>query len=780
MSMTQRMRFSRRLLGTTFLFGVVAIASGAQAQALQTGAPTSPPTATTLADVVVTARKRTEHVQDVPSAISVISSTQLTQGSPRDLKDLLKDVPGVSFSGAEFGQSNYSIDGISTNSTNPTTGIYLDDISLVTLGSNFTGAIDLVPFDLNRVEVLKGPQGTLYGGSAMGGAIKYVSQTPSLNNQTEDVSATGSTTAHGAPSYDFNGVINIPIVEDKFAIRAGVLYRNDGGYINNIAGGVYENYVQSSTNPPAAFAPTAQPSYSTRTAKDQNSDQVLGVRLSALWKPDDSLEITPSIYYQRYHEDNPSIYWTNLPQFESAFRATQPTTDELAVAGLTIVKHLNGIDLTSLTGYVDRTVLQDRDYSFFNGTLVPPIYPLGGPNTSNTFTRTVSQEIRASSSVADSPLHWTAGLYYSDQSDDFKQKVVVTGGGAVLGTGTDTMYYGQIVTTTDQYALFGNLTYTILPKLDLGVGLRVFDIELSDYRAAGGLFNGGTSQNSGKSSEKGVDPKFEVDYRATRDNLLYASAAKGFRPGGENATISASLCGADLKTLGLSSVPDSYQSDSLWTYEVGSKNQFLDRRLTLNATAYYTDWSQIQQTVNLPTCGFAYTGNVGAATVRGGELGGQYRFAPGLVAGGGVNYADAQITQTLPGVSARVGQPVLGTPKWMANAFLSYSFSIWNGTLTSRADYQYHGSQLNDFSSTYIASTLGGAPVSEPNINQYLKSYSVVSLSLTLSKGRYDYNVFVNNLLDASPIVAFSDLNEFTQAETIRPRTIGFNVKAHF
>ena len=779
MPMQPRARLSRPLLGTTILFGLAA-AAGGRAQTVSTGPTAAPPTAPAVGEVLVTARKRTEHVQDVPAAISVISSAQLQQGSPRDLKDLLKDVPGLSFSGAEFGQSDYSIRGISTNSTNPTTGLYLDDVSLITLGSNFTGAVDLVPFDMNRVEVLKGPQGTLYGGSAMGGAIKYVSQAPSLTRQTQDVAATASTTAHGAPSYDVDGVINIPIVEDKLAIRAGVLYRDDGGYINNIAGGVYENYIQSSTNPPAPFAPTAQPSYSTRAAKNQNSDQVFGARLSALWRPDDSLDITPSLFYQHYHEDNPSIYWTNLQEFKSAFRTPQPTTDELAVAGLTIVKHFDGVDLTSLTGYVYREVLQDRDYSFFNGTLVPPIYPLDGPNSSNTFTRTISQEVRASSSAANSRLHWTAGLYYSHQSDNFKQLVVVPGGGAVLGTGVDTMYYGQIVTTTDQYALFGNATYSILSDLDLGVGLRVFDIELSDYRAAGGLFNGGTSQGAGKSSEKGVDPKFEVDYRATRDNLIYASAAKGFRLGGENATISASLCGADLKALSLGSIPTSYQSDSLWTYEVGSKNQFLEHRLTLNAAAYYTDWNRIQQTVNLPTCGFGFTGNVGAATVKGGEVGGQYQFAPGLVGGGGVSYADARITQTSPGVSARVGQPVLGTPKWTLNTFLSYAFAVWGGTLTSRVDYDYRGSQLNDFSSSYIARTLGGTSINEPNFNQYLKSYGVANLNILLTEGRLDYSIFVNNLFDAAPIVAFSGLNEFTQAETIRPRTIGLNVRTHF
>ena len=462
-------RSAPRTFGVATLLGALSVTF--TPICLAQGAPTAiadAPEMPVVEEIVVTARKRSERQQDVPLSVDVVGSEQLQQNDPRDFKDVLRDIPGVSFSGTEQGQSRYNIRGISTNSASPTVGIYLDDISLLSVSTAFSGAIDPVFFDMSRVEVLKGPQGTLYGGSAMGGAIKYVSNAPDLTAAAADLGSDVSFTEDGAPSYGAQGVYNEPLIDNQLGVRVGVLYRRDGGFVDNVADAPFVNYTQASTSPPEPFAPTTTPSLGSRSAKDQNGDHVLGLRLSALWRLDPTLDVTPSVFYQDSYQSNPGVFWTNLPGLQSSFRLPQPTDDKLWVGGLNIVKHFGSVDLTSLTGYVQRSLEQDRDYSFYVGSLVPALYALDSPNASDTFTRTVTQELRASSNDASAPLQFTAGLYFSDQKDRLDQLTQTTGVGDILGTGTDTVYFGTTQTRSKQYALFGNATYALLPKLDLG------------------------------------------------------------------------------------------------------------------------------------------------------------------------------------------------------------------------------------------------------------------------------------------------------------------------
>src|SRR5258708_17143925 len=240
----------RNLLGGASLIALAATALGlgpapAYAQSAK------PATASQLDELVVTARKREERVQDVPMSVTALSSVDLARSNARDVKDVLRQVAGVSYAGAELGQSRYSIRGISSASPSPTVGIYLDDVSLVTVTSNFSGAIDPVFFDFSRLEVLKGPQGTLYGGNPLGGAIKYVSHAPRLDSYDADVAAGVATTAHGGASYTGEAVINAPLIKDVLALRAGLTYRDDAGYIDNLPNAHARNYLTSTTSPPA-------------------------------------------------------------------------------------------------------------------------------------------------------------------------------------------------------------------------------------------------------------------------------------------------------------------------------------------------------------------------------------------------------------------------------------------------------------------------------------------------------------------------------------------------
>lgn len=751
------------------------LASATQAQARQADEQT-----TEVGEIVVTARKRAERVQDAPLSVSAFSAADLQQGAARDIKDIIGKVPGVTFAGAELGQSRYSIRGVSSTSPSPTVGIYLDDVSLLTGTNAFSGAADPVFFDFSRVEILKGPQGTLYGGSAMGGAIKYVSHPAELDERSLDVAAGLSATKDGGVSWQGEAVFNLPLVEDRLAIRGGVIYRDDAGYVDNIANGEVVD-VRTSTTPSPTLTPLARPSLSTRSAEDQNGSTVFGVKLSALWEVDPSLTITPSAFYQSYRQDNTGAFFTNLPGLQSSFRIAQPTSDDLGVYTLTAVKDFGGAELTWLTGYVDRTVKFDRDYSFYIATLVPALFGLTSPNASDSESTTFSQEIRLASSDPSAKLRWTTGLYYSRQRNELDQTVNTIGVGAILGTGTDTVYHGNTVGRLTQYAAFADVTYEIVPNLNATVALRYFQIEQSIDTDGDGILNGGVTHGEADTRETGLNPKFELAYQATPDALVYASAAKGFRPGGGNPfAVAPGLCAGDLAALGLSSVPVAYESDKLWTYELGSKNQFLDRRLTVNGAVFYTDWQNIQQNVFLPSCGFSFNGNVGAAEIKGAELSTQFEVTEGLTIGGAASYTDAQISETAIGVSAQVGQPVLDTPKWIANGFVTYRFPVWgDGTATAKLDYQYHGSSLRMFEDSYVVSTPLG-PVAAPNITQKQESYEVVNLSLRLDYGRWQYDVFVNNALDADPLLDHNVVSGMEAAVTLRPRTVGVSLRTRF
>lgn len=736
--------------------------------------------ASQLDEVVVTARRRSERIQDAPVSIAAFSAQELNRGDTRDFKDILRQVPGISYSGAELGQSRYNIRGVSTTSPSPTVGVFIDDISLVTVTSAFSGAVDPVFFDFARVEVLKGPQGTLYGGSAMGGAIKYISQLPDLDTFSVEAAAGLSTTAHGGASYQVETVVNAPIVQDRLAIRAGVLYREDAGYVDNVPNAAVVD-VRTSVTPPPILTPLSRPSLSTRDENDQNANSVLGLRLSALWRPDDATEITPSVFHQSYRQDNTGAFWTNLDGLKSSFRLAQPTRDDLTVYGLTAVRHFDKFDVTSLTGYVDRDVSFDRDYTFYIATLVPVLFGVNSLNASDSRSRTFSQELRIASSDPNASVKWTAGLYYSRQTDGLGQAVTSTGVGALLGTGTDIVYHGQTSSRLTQYAAFADVSFKLSPHFDATVGVRYFDLKQSIDTRGDGVLNGGSTQGAASTNQNGFNPRFELSYRAAKDSLVYTSAAKGFRPGGGNPfAIAPGLCQADLNALGLSGVPVAYQSDTLWTYELGSKNQFLNRRLTLNGAAFLTDWSNIQQNVFLPGCGFSFSGNVGAAEIKGAELTSHMVVTDAFSIGASAGYTDAKITKSAPGVSAQVGQQVLDTPKWIASGYVAYRFPVWGSNIgTVRADYQYHGSSQRMFESSLPIATPAG-PVMVPNPTQRQEAYEVVNLNLDIDASEWRYSLYVTNLFDAAPLIDHNVVSGMEAAITLRPRTVGVNLRRHF
>jgi iron complex outermembrane recepter protein len=767
-----------RGIAVVFCVMVVALPGRARAQIA-----VEPEDANQIQEIVVTAQKRSERIQDIPISVSAISGEELERAGARDFKDVLLSIPGVSYSGAEPGQSRYSIRGVSTAASSPTVGIYLDDISLVTIGTNFSGAADPLLVDMERIEVLKGPQGTLYGGSAMGGAIKYVTREPQMNQFAVTAEAGIGYVDHGGVSYNLESFLNIPLIDDRLALRIGGAYRLDAGYIDNVPHGLVQVFSQSATNPPAAFAPVTYDNTGTLSRDNWNQRSTTLARVSLRWLPTDTLSITPVATVQRSDKANTDDFFTNLPGLEDSVRFPQPTRDELEVYSLNATQQLGWANLTSLSGYTSRDVEWDRDYSLFVANLVPPLLGDNSYNQSNTTTRTFSEEVRLASADPAAALKWTVGVYYSHQRDNLFQSVDTVGAGDFFADGTDITYIGNQLTLTSQKAAFGNVSYAITRQVEGSLGLRWFDIKQRVDANFDGVFNGGPSAVDAKrSTDVGFTPKYELSYKPIDASLVYGSASKGFRQGGPNRfDTNSPLCEPDFARLGITRVPDSYQPDSLWTYELGSKNELGGKRVVINGAVYYTDWKKIQQQVNLTSCGFQFIGNVGAATIKGAELSVDAAVGAGVTLGGNTSYADTRITETSPGVSAQVGQEVLDTPKWMGSLYGDYRFleaAGWTGDF--RADVQYHGKNLRAFEDFQSVSYSDGAAGTIPDATQVQAAYHVVNANFNFVDGKMQYRLYLDNVTNAEPYLDFVRSSGVSTATTIRPRTVGVSIRADF
>jgi len=735
-----------------------------------------------LSQIVVTAQKREEPTQTIPMSIVAISAAAIDVAGSVGFHDLLLSVPGLSYSGSELALSRYSIRGVSTAASSPTVGIYLDDISLVTVNSAFSGAIDAQLFDLDRIEVLEGPQGTLYGGSAMGGAIKYVTRRPLLDSVSITAATNVATVEHGGISYGVESTFNLPIIAEHLAIRFGASYRLDAGYVDNIAGGLTQDWSRSTGASSMPFRPLEYSSASAFGASNFNSRSTTVSRVSLEYDPLTTLTIRPVATIQRSDQPNPDEYFTNLPTFESADRFGQPTREDLSIYSLEIAERTQSLAITSLTGEVDRHLVLDRDFSLYLGALIPPLFADDSYNVSDTTTNTFSQELRVSSSTG-SQIQWVLGLYYSHQRDDFLQRIDTSGAGSILGTGSDVTYLGDQLIYTTQKAVFADIDYP-MGHWDVGVGARRFRIDQRVDGRTEGVLNGGTSVIAGRrSTDEGTTPRLAIGYRPTdADHLLYASAGNGFRPGGPNLyDTTSSLCTPDLRRLGLTRIPETFQSDSLWTYEVGSKNALDAGRGFVNVSAFYTRWTKIQQQVTLPTCAFPFTGNVGAARIEGAELSLETHLVRDLSVGASLTFVDSRVTGSAPGVPAQVGEELLDTPRWSGNIGTRYRVSLDERTSAMLSvDFECRGANLRQFSSVAPVTYANGVTGEIPDETEVQQAYRVVNLGLELRRDRIAYRLYVENLLDTNPYLDFRRPPGFSAADTLHPRPIGLSARASY
>jgi iron complex outermembrane recepter protein len=756
-----------------------------------------------LEEIIVTAEKRPETVGKVPISISVFSRDAMEQQNIQNIADVAAISPGVDYQN-EGTTSAISIRGISSGIVGySTTGIYIDDVPVqirldggVIPGTNTTPLV----FDLDRVEVLRGPQGTLFGAGAEGGIVRLIQPQPSLTQSSGYARAGLATTDNGDPSYESGVAFGGPIIQDEIGFRVSVWHRRDGGYIDHdsaIPGGAQYNNA------------------------NWNDSDVL--RAALTFAPTESLAITPSLYYQHiFFKDVPTFdpagsngpgdtfthNWSSLnPQYSNVgdgrlvFQGLllQPSSDQLYLPSLKGLLNLDAVSLTSSTSYLYRRYAAQQDFTTVNPVLVGLPWPVTANAASISYTPSYQnvfvQELRAQSPDSTRSLQWTLGLFYTKSRQENSQlvwspywptqieaafgKPILQAFGQNLLPGNYSIYENEPISDT-QLATFGQINYRLFNRLNLIAGVRVAR-ETDKYSIyVNGPLNGpNATQFSGEQSQTVVDPKFGINAQLDDNNLLYISAAKGDRIGGVNPPFyNFAACNAALAALGYpNGAPSTYQGDTLWSYEIGSKNRVFGGRLQIEASAFHIKWSDIQQIVQVSACTEGFTSNLGKATSNGFDFQAAALVTDALRLALSLGYTNAKNATTIvSGGNAVVanGQQVnpYSSP-WIVVPTAEYDFTIagdQKGYL--RVDDTFHSKNPGPYQPTNNTNS--------PTYNAFFipnPAYNQLNAHLGTTWSSWDVSVYALNLLNSHPLLYNQQIQPFTfygSTFTIRPLTIGF------
>jgi len=721
-------------------------------------------------EIIVTAQRRSESIQTVPISVSAFDNSTIERMGLTTLKDLAREVPGLNVVSSGPGQNILIIRGISsTAGTTATVGYYLDDTPIQASSNaallSARGVVDPALFDLARVEVLRGPQGTLYGSSSMGGTIKYVTNQPDPRQFSAKVGTTVSGTDGGGPNFEATGTVNLPL-SDAAAARVSAFYRHNDGFIDR-HGIDPNNYLALNG---AAGAD-----------KRVNSENTSGVRAVLKFDLDPTLSLTPSVIYQEtrlggpFNFDEPQGSFSNLVQ---ARDTGEPTTQKTWIGNFTVRKTLPSFEVMSSTSYYDRDITLHEDasnvlYFFFSPVPQNFVYPVGmdGDYRNKEWT----EELRFTSNFQ-GPFQLTSGLFYHYVSAPLESEIPDPPGyDAAFGSpfGGEIFFRGVRHASLREYAVYSEASYSFLEDWKATAGLRGFKVDQTFYQSGDGVFNGGPSVAGSTSTDHGVNPKATLSRQFGQDDLVYVTASKGYRPGGPNNPAPAAVCGAEVRALGISqSELTKYDSDSLWNYELGTKTRWLDHRLTLNGSVYYIDWSHVQQQIVLQ-CGFNITANFGKATSKGAELEAAYVPVNGLTLSASGGYTDATLGNAIPGSAAKQGDRLVDVPRWTAAVAAEYE-----RPLTASLS----GFARIDFTDRDGANAL----YDRTSPFYHYVGFALTNLRFGFEKGAaWKASLFLDNVFNkvgetALPVAIAADLPTTRRIAVNTPRTVGVTVQYGF
>jgi iron complex outermembrane recepter protein len=787
-------------------------------------AATATDTGDQLPEVIVTATKRVSTVQDTSASITAVSQQDIADRGIVDFNSLAQSVPGISMRTSGPGQTEFEMRGLNSAGGNTSqVGFYLDEVPLSSPASAQLGKEEIDPtlYDLNRVEVLRGPQGTLYGSSSMGGTVKLVPNPPQLGIfAASGEQVISDTTSGGSINHQINGMVNLPF-GDSVALRIVGTDNSDSGWIQRrvIQDGAVA--VDSGTFPNV----TRPANFYTAPLQEQidgaNSTTIDSVRMSVLWKPMENLSITPMLMWQLTQQAAPDAVDVNgNPTHPTApstnahweiYDSPEPQRDRFTLGSLKVEYQFDSFSLTSATADWNRNTLVSQDSTEENASAIGiPVYdaPAGiGPSgpapngpavTEKDFTRQISEELRATS-TGTGRFQWILGYFYQDLYSEWDEWAINPQSAPIFG-GTN-LYVDFQPQTIIQNSEFGEASWQFTPDLKGTVGLRHYRYTLNQTNEEYGVFTVNFAQGdsvpyntAASNSASGTNPKFDLSYNIDKDLLVYATVAKGFRLGGvnqpipvgyTNSVVTGNECSLQAKILNIAcnhslllQAPATFSSDSVWNYEIGEKSSFLDHRVIANVSAYYERWINPQLATNL--AGFGITANGANARIVGLEAEFQALLSRAWDVGVNVGYIDSKFTQDSAITGFPSGYAVPDIPKVTASATLR-----WKQPLTS--DVALNGSLEGDYVGTRTDQPYGET-ITLQNINQYLvhlPAYGLVNLRFGAVGSAWSAALFVNNLtnketlLDPQPQIDLQ-MNAYVRYLVNRPRTTGLDVTYKF
>jgi len=736
--------------GTVHAADTAATTTDADAQAKPADANADASSAS-LETVTVTANKRSESLQKVAMSISAIDGKDITNAGAQNFTDLISSVPSLGIFKTGSGRSQIMMRGVNAGNsseddpqTQETVGLYVDDAPVAINGFNPEFGL----FDLERVEVLRGPQGTLYGAGAMAGAIRLVTRKPLLDTVEGSVETSVADIDHGGTSYDMRGVINVPLVKDVAGLRVSMYDDRNGGFIKNTTTG--ENNI--------------------------NRADAVGGRVALRVLPTDSLTVDLSIWAHQQSDHGRGLDETG--NYTRAYQSPENSDEDYTLSNLTLTQVLGWGSIVSSTSYLDMNMLNRWNLDKIYTSTYPALgLSADGPKASladQTHLNDFTQEVRAVSND-DGVLKWLLGGYYHHRTRGYINAFPDPGWDAYtgfpsadFGAPPDYPFWGIQNVHIDEYALFGEATYK-LGNFALTGGLRAFDWKERHWQYQSGFFNGGATSNGMQhSKEDGVNPKVNIAYTIDDNNEVYAQAAKGFRYGGINQVIPMNLCGAELEANGLHPSTE-YASDSLWNYEIGNKSSLLDNHLTVNGSLYLIKWSNVQVRRGL-NCGVNYVENAAGLTSKGAELELAWRPISNLKVTAGGSYTHSTLDADMAALNARAGDFAPFVPKASFNTSAEYTFPlgadmhgfVWGG-------WNYVGKRTTQFNSAN-------------SLYREMDAYDVLNVRAGVQWSSMEASVYVQNLNNSDGVVRQVSATPFYPdgAYRVQPRTIGASFRYWF
>ena len=757
-------------------------------------------------EIIVTAQKRATSLQDVPFSVAALSAEDLTQSGASNLIDVARNVPGLYIADLGPGQSQVAIRGISAGQVirdqpgvKESVGMYLDESPISV--ALFTPDLDL--YDLDRIEVLRGPQGTLFGAGSSSGTVRYITAQPNIGEAGGSVDLTVSNTTDGETGGSLRGAVNIPLGE-KAAMRA-VGYRSElPGFIDSY--------------------------YPGRTAQDDvNGGSRTGGRLAFRFEPTENVTITPRVVYQKLETDGyPRVdfynilgntYTTTQPQIDPGERGQvtqldEGLTDDFTMVDLKLEFGFGNVGLTSVSTYIDRQVEVIRDASQLTGSVTtqvggtPAQIRLNSPLVDETDLQVISQELRLGSS-GEGPFQWLFGAFYQSADRDYSQTLPTPGYDAILprapGAPVDTPYYSTLTYDFSQFAAFGEATWRFNPQWALTGGLRYYNFDEDRVITITGAFADLPHFDElGTTSSDGVSPRVILAFSPSRNAQFTAQVARGFRLGGINDPLNATLCqGTDIDVYG---GHPTWDDEKVTNFEVGAKTRFAEGRVTLNGAIFLSKIDGLQVVADAGSCSSRIILNADAES-KGAEVELFVRPDEHWDLGLSATYADAEITESqldttgYPISGIRDGNRLPTSPKLQAVGTVAYNFTL-TASLASyvRLTAQHVGSsftQLADQEPNFGLITNGTVPQGGASLINFgdvpantniefdpeLPSYDIANLRWGVRTDRWEGGLFVNNLFDERAFLSV-DRERNRRARvgylTNPPRTIGLNFRMNF